>query len=213
MTSFTFTTEQVRSAPPEVKRWIEREIAASLAVMSKSEHDPSQVHAASLAACMPEEAMQLFDLIKVDFLLAQVFFELARETPNSHGAAPLYPISIADILRHTRLGDGDRLVDCFTAINQAFRSIRNDPEATLFGFDQFEDLRSLLGQAGREGSRMDLRRVVFGLPQRCQRCCDLAFDPAPHLRRGRPHLFDGKGKTGHLGYSCSVMAFDRASYV
>ena len=31
-------------------------------------------------------------------------------------------------------------------------------------FDQFEDLRSLLGQAGREGSRMDLRRVVFGLP-------------------------------------------------
>jgi len=137
MTSFTFTTEQVRAAPPEVKRWIEREIAASLAVMSKSEHDPSQVHAASLAACMPEEAMQLFDLIKVNFLLAQVFFELARETPNSHGAAPLYPISIADILRHTRLGDGDRLVDCFTGINKAFQSIRNDPEATLFGFDQY----------------------------------------------------------------------------
>ena len=80
--------------------------------------------------------MQLFDLIKVNFLLAQVFFELARETPNSHGAAPLYPISIADILRHTRLGDGDRLVDCFTGVNKAFQSIRNDPEATLFGFDQ-----------------------------------------------------------------------------
>jgi hypothetical protein len=79
----------------------------------------------------------LFELIKGNFLLTQVFFELARETPNSHGAAPLYPISIADILRHTRLGDGDRLVDCFTAINQAFQSIRNDPEATLFGFDQY----------------------------------------------------------------------------
>jgi len=120
-----------------VRRWIEREIAASLAAISKSEHDASQVHAASLAACMPEEALQLFELIKSNFLLAQVFFELARETPSSPASAPLYPISIADILRHTRLGDGDRLVDCFTAINRAFQSIRNDPQATLFGFDQY----------------------------------------------------------------------------
>jgi hypothetical protein len=137
MTSFTFSIEQLRSAPPEVRRWIEREIGTSLAAISKSEHDASQVHAASLAACMPEEAMQLFELIKGNFLLAQVFFELARETPSSPASTPLYPISIADILRHTRLGDGDRLVECFTAINRAFQSIRNDPEATLFGFDQY----------------------------------------------------------------------------
>jgi hypothetical protein len=26
MTSFTFSIEQVRSAPPEVRRWIEREL-------------------------------------------------------------------------------------------------------------------------------------------------------------------------------------------
>ena len=137
MTSFTFSVEQVRSAPPEVRRWIEREITAALSALSKSEHDPSQVHAAAQAACMPEEAAQTFELIKGNFLLSQVFFELAREMPKSHGAAPLYPINIADILRHTRLGDGDRLIDCFTAINQAFQSIRNDPEATLFGFDQY----------------------------------------------------------------------------
>jgi hypothetical protein len=53
-----------------------------------------------------------------------VVFELARDMPSSHGAAPLHPIGIADILRHTRLGDGNRLVDCFTAINQAFQAIR-----------------------------------------------------------------------------------------
>ena len=91
MTSFTFSIEQLRSAPPEVRRWIEREIAASLAAMSKSEHDASQVHAASLAACMPEEAMQLFELIKGNFLLAQVFFELARETPSSTASASALP--------------------------------------------------------------------------------------------------------------------------
>ena len=136
MTGFTFSLERMRSAPTEARRWIEREITAALAVLNRSEHDPSQVHAAALAACMPQEALQLFEMIKGNFLLSQVFFELARDMPNSHGAAPLHPLSVADILRHTRLGDGDRLVDCFTAINQAFQMIRNDSEATLFGFDQ-----------------------------------------------------------------------------
>jgi hypothetical protein len=136
MTSFTFSIDQVRSAPPEVRRWIEREVMATIATLNKSEHDASQVHAAALAACMPQEAAQLFEMIKDNFLLSHVFFELARDLPNSRGPAPLHPLSVADILRHTRLSDGDRLVDCFTAINQGFQSIRNDPKATLFGFDQ-----------------------------------------------------------------------------
>jgi hypothetical protein len=83
--------------------------------------------------------------------LAQVFFELARETPNSPGAAPLYPISVGDILRHMRVGDGDRLVDCFTVINRAFQSIRDDPEATLFGFGQYG--RVFIHQATHESVR------------------------------------------------------------
>lgn len=35
---------------------------------------------------------------------------------------------------HTRLADGDRLPDCFTAINKAFQNVRNHDEAALFGF-------------------------------------------------------------------------------
>jgi len=137
MTSFTFSIEQVRSAPPEVRRWIEREIAAALAALSKAEHDPSQVHAAAVAACMPEEVVQLFELIKGNFLLSQVFFELACETPGNRGGPSLYALGLVDMLRHTRLADGDRLVDCFNAINQAFQTIRNEPEANVFGFDQY----------------------------------------------------------------------------
>ena len=136
MTSFTFSAEQLRLAPPEVQRWVERELAATLAALSRPTHDPSQVHAAALAACTPQEASQLFEMIKGNFLLSQVFFELAREMPGGQAPAPFHPLTIADILRHTRLRDGDRLVDCFTAINQAFQAIRNDSEATLFGFDQ-----------------------------------------------------------------------------
>jgi len=65
--------------------------------------------------------------------------------------------------------------------------------------DQFENLRRLLGRAGPERSGMDLRGIMFGLAQRGKRRRNLAFDPTPHLRRGRPHLFDGKRKTGHRG--------------
>jgi hypothetical protein len=120
-----------------VQRWIEREVTVALAVLSRSEHDPSQLHAAALAACTPQEAAEVYELIKGNFLLSQVFFELGREAPGDQGAAPLHALGLADMLRHTRLADGDRLVDCFTAINQAFRTVRNDPEASLFGFDQY----------------------------------------------------------------------------
>jgi hypothetical protein len=137
MMSFTFSVDQVKSAPPEVRRWIEREVAAALGALERPASDPSHPHASALAGCTPREAAEVYELIKGNFLLCQVFFELARETPGSRGAAPLHALGLAEMLRHTRLADGDRLVDCFTAINQAFRTIRNDPEASLFGFDQY----------------------------------------------------------------------------
>jgi hypothetical protein len=98
---------------------------------------PSHLHAAPLAACTPQEATEVYELIKGNFLLSQVFFELGREAPGNRGTSPLHALGLADMLRHTRLTDGDRMVDCFTAINQALRTIRNDPELSLFGFDQY----------------------------------------------------------------------------
>ena len=135
MTSFTFSIEQVRSATAEVRRWIEHEVMTAVAALSRSEHDPSQVHAAALADCTPQEAAQVFEMIKGNFLLSQVFFELARDMPNGHGPVPFHPLSVADILRHTRLADGDRLVDCYSAINQAFQTIRNRRYLALINTD------------------------------------------------------------------------------
>ena len=81
MTSFTFSLEQLRAAPPEVRRWLEHEIGAALGALGRLDRDQSQFHNAALAACTPEEALQMFELIKDNFLLSQVFFELAREIP------------------------------------------------------------------------------------------------------------------------------------
>ena len=137
MTSFTFSLVQLRSAPPEVRRWIENEIVAALGSLTRSEHGPSEPHSAELAACTPEEALRVSELIKGNFLLSQVFFELAREMPPlTGGSGPYHILNIGEILRHTRLADGDRLADCLTAINAAFQGVRNDEEAALFGFDQ-----------------------------------------------------------------------------
>jgi hypothetical protein len=91
----------------------------------------------ALAACTPQGAAEVYELIRGNFLLSQVFFELAREAPRNRGEAALHALGLADILRHTRVADGDRLVECFRAINQAFQAIGNDSEASLFGFDQY----------------------------------------------------------------------------
>ena len=137
MTSFTFSLEQLRSAPLEVRRWIDNEIVTALGSLTRSEHGPSEPHSIELAACTPDEALKVFELIKGNFLLSQVFFELAREMPpHTGGSGPHHTLNIGELLRHTRLSDGDRLADCFTAINTAFQSVRNDEEAALFGFDQ-----------------------------------------------------------------------------
>jgi hypothetical protein len=112
MTGFTFSLDQIRSAPPEVRRWIEHEIATSLVQIAGLGRDAAPVHAATLAACMSDEAAQLFALIKGDFVLSQIFFELGREAPDAHAAAPLRAVGLGDLLRHTRIGSVDRLGNC-----------------------------------------------------------------------------------------------------
>jgi len=187
MTSFTFSLEQLKAAPPEVRRWVEHEIGAALGALGRLDHDPSQVHSAALAACTPEEALQMFELVKDNFLLSQVFFELARETPAGRAAPPLHALNIADLLRHTRLSDGDRLADCFTAINQVFQTVRNDSEAALFGFDQYGHVYI------HETTHHSIRRVWEQLLATDQHA---ASRPAP-LAMTFPHVGPSEDIAGH----------------
>jgi hypothetical protein len=89
----------------------------SLPQSARKERRPGPAASRCGDVTRPEEALQLFEAIKDNFMLSQVFFELARETPAGRAAPPLHALNTADLLCHTRLSDGDRLADCLTAIN------------------------------------------------------------------------------------------------
>jgi hypothetical protein len=137
MVGFTFSAEQIRSAPPEVRRWIEEQITRTLGLPITGVHDGAETHSGGIAVCSLEEAAAILQRIQEDYLACQVFLELGREGGSGVSYPPeLHAIGIADILRHTRIGEGSRLAACFQAINAALQEIRGDPQATLFAFDQ-----------------------------------------------------------------------------
>ena len=136
MTSFTFSAEQIRSAPPEVRRWMESEIAKALGSQVHFEHDPSRMQAGALVAVTIDEAAQIFSLISGNFLVMQVFFELARETPLAQGVPSLHGLNLSDMQRHVQLGDGRQLAECLNVIARASQKVRNDPTASLFAHDE-----------------------------------------------------------------------------
>jgi hypothetical protein len=129
LSSFTFTTGTNQTGTAR-SLWIDQEIAATFRSLAISA--PAPAHSPELGACTPEEALRVFETIRHDFAGAQVLFELGREQPVGHAPA-LHAFSIGGIKRRLQLGD-DRLADCFGAIKRCFMHVRNDPEATLFGF-------------------------------------------------------------------------------
>jgi hypothetical protein len=156
MTGFTFTAEQIRSAPPEVRLWVENEIANAFRALANQ--SPAPEHSAELAACTSEEALQVFELIRGDFATTQVFVELARQDSVARSAAPLHALSIDELKRRLRFSD-DRLVDGLRLINLAFQQVRNDPAAPLFGFDQANHVYI------HETTHRNIRRLLEQLTQ------------------------------------------------
>lgn len=133
MVGITLSPEQIRAAPPEVRRWLEHELAVSLGLNPPALPitQPSSPH---LAACTPEEAAQVLSLIQGMLPVVHVFFELGRE-----GAAPgegIAAFRLADIMRHTRLEVPDQVLACLEALDQAVQHVRNDPGATFHSVDQ-----------------------------------------------------------------------------
>ena len=94
MVSFTFSAEQVKAAPPEVRRWMESEVIRALAGGTGSS-DAAMPESAeglghALAAGTAQEMQETFKRVAGNAIIARVFFELARdlERATRHGAVP-----------------------------------------------------------------------------------------------------------------------------
>ncbi len=124
MVGITLSPEQIRMAPPEVRRWLEHELAVSLGLRSSDlQHDESDI--LPLASCTVEEVARVLSAIQSMLPVVGVFFELGRE-----GAAitrgGMEAFRLADILRHTRLNTLDQVLACLNTINDVAQRIRGD---------------------------------------------------------------------------------------
>lgn len=135
MTGFTFSAEELRAAPPAVRRWLESQIMATLASAPPAGPGPADETLPDLAACTAEEAMRVLELLHDEAPATRVFLELARELPASAGLGHLHAISIADMLHYAHVADGERLYACLAAIGRAFETAHGAAGAPLFALD------------------------------------------------------------------------------
>ncbi|MET3649161.1 hypothetical protein [Phyllobacterium ifriqiyense] len=131
MVGITLSSEQIKSAPTEVRIWLEHEIAVSLG----PDTGPSSLRdLQQLVSCSAKEAETLYATVQGMFPVVNVFFELGREGV-SIGQEGVEAYRLVDMLRHTRLSGMQQLGACLQMIDQTFRDIHSDNEAALLIID------------------------------------------------------------------------------
>lgn len=133
MVGITLSPEQIRSAPREVRQWLERQLAASLGL--RPEPDPARDETPRLIALNRAEAADIFGLIKDTVPVVSVFFELGR-TGESFPEDGLEAHSLAEMMRHTRLATAEQLVACLQLINAAAQRVCQETDAELCLIDR-----------------------------------------------------------------------------
>jgi hypothetical protein len=130
MVDITLSPEQVRNAPPEVRRWIEQELLVSFG-LRQAAPQPGSVHLVALTA---EDVVKILSLIQGMIPVVNVLFELGRQ-----GASAQIPgveaYRLIDILRHGHLQSEEQVIACLDAINQAFSRVHGDEDAVIYGLD------------------------------------------------------------------------------
>src|SRR6516225_2796967 len=121
MSGITLSVDEIKAAPPEVRRWLEHEMMRAFG----AQPSPAPIAAPPLVGCNVEEARDMLALVQGMLPVVSVFFELGREAASVavHG---LRAFRIADILRHVRLQSPDQVAQCLDVLTQALRRVRGD---------------------------------------------------------------------------------------
>lgn len=132
MIGITLTSEQIRTAPPEVRRWVEREVMASFGRQFQPAEEPDSEH---LAVCDQAQAAAVLAQIQSVLPVVNVFFELGRQGAI-FGQPNIEAFRLLDIVHHTRLPDVNQAVACLDIINQAYSNACGDVTARFCALDR-----------------------------------------------------------------------------
>ncbi len=133
MIGITLTNDQIRSAPKEVRQWIEHQVIASLGLAADA---PASVpaQATHLAVVSEEEAAAVLAQVRGMLPAANVFFEFARPG-MAFGHPPVMIYRLIDILNHTKLQNIGQVMTCLEALDDAMARLRGDASIRFCGFD------------------------------------------------------------------------------
>lgn len=132
MMGITLSFEEIRRAPPDVRRWLEHEVSTSLGLQVRSA-DPQQ-EIARLASCSHGELASMLSLIQGVFPAVNVFFELGRKGA-SFAQDRFEAYRLADLQHHTRLQSTEQVKSCLNLINESFQQVRGSDTASFYGTD------------------------------------------------------------------------------
>ena len=132
MLGISLTAEQIRAAPPEVRHWLEQQLAGLFSPVAEEAGHAAPRHVALLGA---GDAQAVLEQIEDILPVVTVFFELGRESA-SVPTQGLRVFRLAEVLRHTRLESVAQVIECLDVINDAFRHVRRDPEALICAVDR-----------------------------------------------------------------------------
>lgn len=129
MAGITLSADEIKAAPPEVRRWLEHEVLRALGVAPAA---PAAPH--PLVGCNAEEARDMLALVQRMPPVVRVLWELAREGASVavHG---MRAFRIADIQRHVALAEPQQVIECLDVLTSALRRIRGDLDAAFYAVD------------------------------------------------------------------------------
>ena len=132
MVDITLSAEQIRQAPPEVRRWIGQLITGALGL--EPEAGAAPVAPRHLLACGATQARAVLEMIQGIPAVVGVFFELARE-PAVTSTEGVRVLRLDDMVRHAHLQAASQIGACLQLINEALQRVSGKPDATLTVLD------------------------------------------------------------------------------
>jgi hypothetical protein len=136
MIGMVLSSEQVKSAPPVVRDWLEQQVAADFSpAVTPAARRPAEFDASGIASCSLDEVMRIFERVRHDGAACWVFLDFGREPVDTPHASSLYALDLSEIIGDTGVADRSRVAAALNLINAALQALRGDPEAKLFAID------------------------------------------------------------------------------